>query len=216
MTNASDDTPRPGEMTDEQLDQVLKAASTNLLHRITAAADPSRALTAIMGRADQHAPAETPVSTMIRLRDIAHDIASALALASTSADEIERAHSLASSLGSALIPDLASDPVRVLERTHDLGRTRKLVRNLASEITRGRHGEIPFACNGTSDLVRIRVGDRDLNLGGDVAHDLGRAADIALARALDHARAIAQDLDSYELDASGEDLSGIEIRHLDE
>jgi hypothetical protein len=57
--------------------------------------------------------------------------------------------------------------------------------------------------------------DQYLNLGRDVADDIGRATHIALVDALDHARAIVRELDSHELDASGEDLSGIEIRHLD-
>jgi hypothetical protein len=323
MTNASDDTPRPGEMTDGQLDRLLKAASTNLLDHITATADPNRALTAIMGRADQQAPAETPVSTMIRFRDAAHDIASALGVAPTSADDIERTHVLVRALGSALVPDRASDPVRALERTHDLSRTRSLVSDLAAEVARARdlggardldldrdlaaardrdrdrdrdlaaaldldrfdldrapdldfgktyarvgalarararareiardralapdralaravniigildlylglglgRGRDPnFDADNDSYLSLAVLGlsrgvagdiDRYLALGRDVASDIDRASEIALASALDHARATAQDLDSHELDASGEDLSGIEIRHLD-
>ncbi len=285
MTNASDDTPRPGEMTDEQLDQLLTAASANLLEHITATTDPNRTLTAIMDRADQQAPAETPVSAMIRLRDAAHDIASFLALAPTSADDIQHAHSLVGTLGGALIPDLAADPVRVLDRIHDLARTRSLVSGLtrelarafdlalarADQVVRARElareqvlaGELvgAFASDdATADITRavniigildhylglgLRPGsplpyhvgndaflaldfaralglsdkarclDRYLGLGRDVASDIGRAGGIALASALDRARAIAQDLDSHELDVSGEDLSGIEIRHLD-
>lgn len=224
MTNTSDDTPRPGEMTDEQLDQLLTAASINLLDHITATADPNRTLTAIMDRADQQAPAETPVSTMIRFRDAAHDIASALTLAPTSADDIEHAHSVVRTLGSALVPDLASDPVRVLERTHDLGRTRSLVARLDGDI--GNLRDRYFHQRGDDLFEPVRV-DRRVGpgLGGRVdgydplARGVDRARvddrDLLLARALDQARAIAQDFDSIELDASGEDLSGIEIRHLD-
>jgi hypothetical protein len=203
MTNASDDTLRPGEMTDEQLDQLLKTASTNLLDHITATADPSRTLTAIMGRADQQAPAESPVSVMIRFRDTAHDIANALT--STSADSIVRAERRIEWLRRALIPDAASDPVRVLERIHDLGKTRNLLSSLINEIGGPNWHFDPLAQADDRFKQRFRR-----SLSGRIED-----RDLALARVLELARAIAQDLDSVELDASGEDLSGIEIRHLD-
>jgi (p)ppGpp synthase/HD superfamily hydrolase len=61
MTSADGD--RPAGLTDAQLDQVLGAASEELLDHVKAAADPGRTLAAIMSL-----PAETPVSVMIRLR----------------------------------------------------------------------------------------------------------------------------------------------------
>ena len=311
MTSASNDTPRPGTMTDDQLDQLLETASASLLGHITATADPGRTLTAIMSRVgQQEVPAETPVSVMIRLRDAAHDMASTLTLASASEDEISHAQLLANRLISALIPDRASDPIRVLERVYDLGPPRNLAGDLnraltrayafitssASEVTRARddartitrnlaawvkqrdrpfelsrflRARIDFVDLDLGDSVNVRdltrvldiIGILDLGLdrspalngcldsiasgdstssfifalehnsdaagdvaiyleryfilGRDVASDIARAAAIVLAGAQDQARSIAQHLDSYELDASGEDLSGVEIRHLD-
>jgi hypothetical protein len=65
-------------------------------------------------------------------------------------------------------------------------------------------------CRPTADDV-----GRYLALGRDIYTDINAAARVTQARALDLARALAHDLDSHELDASGEDLSSIQIQHLD-
>jgi hypothetical protein len=162
------------------------------------------------------------VSVIIRSRDIAHDIASELT--SASVDSIERAEHRIRWLGLALIPDSASDPLRFLERTHDLGKTRGLVQRLAGEIVNFRYHYFHQRGDDLFEAVRVhrRVGPGLGGRGGDydpLARGVDRARggdrDLLLATALDQARAIAQDLDSIELDASGEDLSGIKIRHLD-
>jgi hypothetical protein len=57
--------------------------------------------------------------------------------------------------------------------------------------------------------------DRYVSLGRDMAADIRDALRSVHARALDQAQAIARHLESRELDASGEDLSGVTVRHLD-
>jgi signal transduction histidine kinase len=57
---------RPGEMTDQQLDQLLAAAGTDLLDHVKATADHARTLTALMAHSDQqhhHAGAAPPPAT---------------------------------------------------------------------------------------------------------------------------------------------------------
>lgn len=192
MTNASDDTPRPGEMTEEQLDQFLNAASTDLLGHIMATADPSRTLTAIMNRADQQVPAETPVSTMIRFRDAAHDIARALAR------DLDNAGGLPLDLDSARALGLN---LNALDRDRPLDRAlaRRSGRNLTRTLDRARALAL--------DLARDLARDLDSALARDL--DSARALPLAIARARDLARALGRE---YDL-ASIRNLSG-SLRNL--
>lgn len=239
-------------MTDDQLDQALQAASTDLLRQIATTADSIRTLTAIMARTEQKTPAATPVSAMIKFRDTAHNIASALTLAPTSARDLDDVRQLVSDLGKDFIPDLASDPVRVLERIVDIAGARRLSLDLLYALDEARclavtSADLPAEIDRTftkiprvlnqrlslgldlrsgfaweelpnSHLYQARILDNlssCLDLNRYVAEDLGHVASILVSSALDRARVLAQHLDSHELDASGEDLSQIEIRHLD-
>jgi hypothetical protein len=84
---SNDDTGRPGELTDAQLDHLLGATSEELLAHVHATADPTRTLTAIMNTASSPPPPtraranrgpESTAATMIRLRARARALDQAL------------------------------------------------------------------------------------------------------------------------------------------
>jgi hypothetical protein len=213
----SDETARPGEMPDAQLDQLLEAASGELLEYVTSSADSSRTLTAIMAQnaaatASQDSPPagrQVPAALEIRLR--AHALASALA----------SARDLASALAVALARDLYRD--RALDRAHALALalalTLALARDLAVALAGAR--DLALALDDAHERALALDFDlddaRELNLDDarelalDDARDLALALDGAFASARDLARSTSKDA----VDMSGADLSGAEIENLD-
>ena len=108
--------------------------------------------------------------------------------------------------------DRAFDLARELARTRELGRTRGLGR------ARDRSRPLARAHARASGraLGRARELGRELALALDHAPDLELGRLIStLGRAPDLARELARDLDAQQVDASGADLSDLEIRHLD-
>ena len=183
---SSHDDIHSGEMTDTRLDQLLAAANRELLDHVEATADSHRALTAIMTRSTQEAPSPQTTAPAIS-HDPDQPWAALMITMRVRARDLGRALDRTLHLALYRAHGLGLDDIS--ELTRRLGGTRRLAHGL---------GRDP---NLVSDLIR------DLNLGRELISELGSASDLA--------RDLARDLDAQQVDASGADLSGLEIRHLD-
>jgi hypothetical protein len=203
---ANDETGNHGELTDRELDLLLTTANQELLEHIQATADPDRTLTSIMAMNTPASGHETPqalAALTIGMRSKAINLDRALGLASDRGRALDRAFAL----------DLAGD----------LASARDLASDLASDFDRARHLALNIdgarARDLASDLNHARA--RALDLASDLAsvRDLASTLDLDLARDLAHASTLAHDLarnlQTQQVDASGADLSDLEIGHMD-
>jgi len=152
-------------------------------------------------------------------RRLAHGLGRDPNLVSDLIRDLNLGRELISELGSEF--DLARDLAHDLAHDLDLGHTRADRRALGRALDLGRSLNMALdrafdpAPRLRSDLIR----DLIINLGRDLISDLGRTlgSEIIseLGSASDLARDLARDLDAQQVDASGADLSGLEIRHLD-
>ena len=228
-----------GEMTDEQLDQLLAAANSELLEHIEATTDPGHVLNAIMtrgGRQDRpagpggppasHDPGQSPAAAMISFRIHARALAIDLGrgparmLASALADDLARASRSAWALADrALANDLAraSDLAGILAGDLDDPRdlVRALVRVLADDLGGLTYNEAVIAryvMQGLPDsAIAARLGLKRRAIEKHLAQIFTKMN--VSRRGI--ADALTDRLDALQVDASDADLSGLDIRQLD-
>jgi len=221
---SSNDDTRPGEMTDTQLDQLLAAANRELLGHIEATADRHRALIAIMAQ-DTLEASPSMTATPAASRDPGPHPAVVMITMRVRVRELVTILDAAHDLTSRIVPDSTRSfgLSNLLERARD--HARELDIELACIRTRGL---------GVIDVLNDAFGNAsDLDLYIKVAHhsalllkgrrldpDLPYEASVSnVRRSLDRARTRAvnliHDLDAQLVDASGADLSALNIKHLD-
>lgn len=213
-TSASDGT-GPGEMTDEQLDEVLAAASTDLLAHVTAIADPTRTLTAIMARGDQQASVIALICARARAVALARELDHAQELAREfSGRDLKRLRRPGPGRAYDIIRD--RDHALLHDCARALLRARALALALALDLDRDPSRRLAESIASSLNLVGDRGHSREsvLSLQPFLDSFYSRAAVRALTGAVPGARRIARELGERQADASGADLSGMEIRHL--
>jgi hypothetical protein len=202
-------------MTDARLDRILAAANAELLGHIEDTADSSQALAAIMTRYSRAVPPqETSTTTAsgqdpdpaeaadtIRVRVRARALAISLYSAGDQSTNIYSALAVDNlARASAAADDLASDLAGVIADAASLAGNSRLASVLARDL-----GEIADKVKAARDFVRdIRLLDPRLAL--QLVGDIDYARDLA--------RALWKAVAAYQVDASGADLSAIEIRDL--
>lgn len=197
----NDDVSRPGEVTDEELDQFLTTGDRELLDHIQATIDPNRLLTDIMDHPGPEAPAS----------GIRH------APGQASAREMIRTRAFATRFVRALT--CALDLVRDLTFVFDRALERGLALALERDLTLAFHLDFDLVRDHSleRDLERARARARDLVHAFD--HDLDRIPIGDLVHALEDARISAQcvvsRLNAQQVDASDADLSDMEIEHIE-
>ncbi|QKW32490.1 hypothetical protein HUT17_04985 (plasmid) [Nocardiopsis flavescens] len=190
-------------LTDEELDAVLGSASRDLLGRVRTATDPAELFLALMDRDGDDRPAPPPLDraapgpgavNAIIQRRLARDLT----------DHLTCACAFARTITETPLPDgdLHIYMRLALRRTDSADRlARGIDRDrvpggeLAHEIARGR--ALARRVARTHDTARLRARARDL------VHALVRAGELA--------RAFARVLDDAAIDASGADLSRLEL-----
>ena len=232
------DTGGNGEMSDQQLDQLLAAANSELLEHIEATTNPTQVLNAITrgGRQDHsagpggppasHDPGQSPAAAMISLRIHARALANDLGrgpariLASVLADDLARASRSAWALADrALANDLAraSDLAGILAGDLDDPRdlVRALVRVLADDLGGLTYNEAVIAryvMQGLPDsAIAARLGLKRRAIEKHLAQIFTKMN--VSRRGI--ADALTDRLDALQVDASDADLSGLDIRQLD-
>jgi hypothetical protein len=203
----NDDTSRTDEMSETQLDQLLAAANEELLDHIEATANPDRALMVIMSQeaprskaatvAIKRSPNQSPAAVIIGLRIYALDLTSDLACALNLASDV--AHGFAKDHATARALDLACQ--RALHGLLVLARASDLARVHASDLAR--------------ELGRATVLTRGLCRELDLSLTAARTLTRILTRASVLARILVRLLNRDQVDASGADLSDVEIDHVD-
>ncbi len=141
------------------------------------------------------------------LRDMAQDIAR----------DRRRTRDLDSGLARDVdsVRDIARDIARDIDLVHArahgraLGRASDLARNLASELDSALDHVLAYDLARDHDIARDFAHARAL--AQDLTHDIGFVLSSALSLAVE----LARDLDAQQVDASGADLSTLEIKHLD-
>jgi hypothetical protein len=220
------------DLTDAQLDRLLGAANEELLAFVESAADPRRTLTAILAL-NTSAPTDGssitaggPVTAaqVILLRSRVHRLGRAL--------DLGGAIDLVRDLDRALRLDL--DHILAVSMRIGLDRVQFLARDLDHHLVRALDRASTFAdafedtrfFDPALDLVRtldgalahvrtLRHERSDRKQVGVLDRRLVRALSHHLDRALDLVRALIRGIGAQPVDASGADLSGVEIDDLD-
>jgi hypothetical protein len=212
----NDSDPGRDEMTDAQLDQLLAAANSELLEHIEATTDPGQVLAAIM---DQGARQDRPAASR---DDPAQAFAAAMIRCRARASDLDRAISSARRIASTLGRDIDSDrdsgwdPAAFADDrvARNLVVARILASDLASDLASARTLAHFFGYANDLDYISdlaSAVTDRLAN----IFRDPGGAAFVGYIGAGDaEARLITHNLVEWQVDASGADLSDIEIRQL--
>lgn len=200
MTN-DDRAPRPEEMTDAQLDEFLATGNRELLDRLEATTNTNQLLTDLLRLGDgEQRPAEPPAPARRHDPDkpSAREMIRKRTLAAELANELGRALALARALDRAFALDRALALARALARARALDRGFDLAAlNLSLDLA--------FDCaqsfDHALDHARARVYARELVT--------------LLDRALSLAGKAALTLRAEEVDASGADLSDVEVGDIE-
>ncbi len=214
----NDETSDHDEMSDRQLDLLLTTANEELLEHIQAAADPGRTLTAIMAinapvRNREAPPALVVLAICVRRK--AHGLARNLGF------DRDRTCGFYRDLDRG-IPDA---PDRAVARGRDLCRTLGFARDVAlglvhdlardpdldtaQALNADLHGDLELILYRVQALARVLDRDRDL------ASEVLRAFDSDLDRAYAKACDLDHNLQMQPVDASGADLSDLEIEDVE-
>lgn len=194
---------RSRKMTDAQLDEILAAVNGELLGHLEATIDPSRLLADLMspGHGQHSAEPTAPAAPRDPGRSPAREMIRKRALASDLLHDLARAYDLAHAL------DLDFG----LDRALDLDLARDIAREVDHACARARalgHDDTPVLVD-VLDALRAMIDDRYLDH-VDV-HALVSQLDLSAGRA----RRTAADSRAQPVDASGADLSDLEIGDID-
>jgi hypothetical protein len=206
-------------MTEKELDQLLAAVNRDLLGYVQDHADPNHMLTAIMAgnarNSSNQAPPASEIAQAITLRSSVEALAYDLTRVRVRAFFLDgvfardRADGLVLNHVDALADDLASARDRADGLADDLASARDLTDGLANDLTRDLTDALADDLTLADELSRS-LAHADALTRGD-ARGLSRALVRTLDRAVERTRGLARELITLQLDASGADLTEVNI-----